>query len=71
IAGSFRSSGFFLVGIHAPLTHVMPKHKISDTPSWSIALITASPSALLLSGGIIHWAKPPASLLTYPASVFA
>ncbi|WP_230081014.1 hypothetical protein, partial [Pseudomonas syringae] len=25
--------GFFLVGIHAPLTHVMPKHKISDTPT--------------------------------------
>ncbi|MEZ7179292.1 hypothetical protein QVM52_28235, partial [Pseudomonas mosselii] len=23
--------GFFLVGIHAPLTHVMPEHKISDT----------------------------------------
>ncbi|MGE8305693.1 MAG: hypothetical protein ACN6PW_14670, partial [Pseudomonas kermanshahensis] len=25
--------GFFLVGIHAPLTHVMPEHKISDTPA--------------------------------------
>ncbi|WP_218274077.1 MULTISPECIES: hypothetical protein, partial [unclassified Pseudomonas] len=25
-------AGFFLVGIHAPLTHVMPEHKISDTP---------------------------------------
>ncbi|WP_204127559.1 hypothetical protein, partial [Pseudomonas ogarae] len=26
-------AGFFLVGIHAPLTHVMPEHKISDTPN--------------------------------------
>ena len=24
-------SGFFLVGIHVPLTHVMPEHKIPDT----------------------------------------
>ncbi|WP_455883846.1 hypothetical protein, partial [Pseudomonas putida] len=24
--------GFFLVGIHAPLAHGMPEHKISDTP---------------------------------------
>ncbi|WP_218584627.1 hypothetical protein, partial [Pseudomonas sp. CM25] len=31
--GTFGNSrsGFFLVGIHAPLTHVMPEHKISDT----------------------------------------
>ncbi|MGC8400169.1 hypothetical protein ACP3P6_00880 [Enterobacter mori] len=24
--------GFLLVGIHAPLAHVMPEHKISDSP---------------------------------------
>ncbi|WP_323833731.1 hypothetical protein, partial [Pseudomonas sichuanensis] len=31
--GTFGNSrsGFFLVGIHAPLTHGMPEHKISDT----------------------------------------
>ncbi|MFJ7286435.1 hypothetical protein, partial [Pseudomonas sp. NPDC099000] len=26
-------AGFFLVGIHAPLLHVMPEHKIYDTPA--------------------------------------
>ncbi len=30
--GNVRS-GFFLVGIHAPLTHGMPEHKISDSLS--------------------------------------
>lgn len=29
--GAWRA-GFFLVGIHAPLAHVMSEHKISDTP---------------------------------------
>ncbi|WP_236713343.1 hypothetical protein, partial [Pseudomonas sp. Root329] len=35
MAGRSRAAplaGFFLVGIHAPLQHVMPEHKIYDTP---------------------------------------
>ncbi|WP_236182905.1 hypothetical protein, partial [Pseudomonas sputi] len=38
IFGSSRNAGFFLVGIHAPLTHVMPEHKISDTPPHTAAI---------------------------------
>ncbi|WP_339533049.1 hypothetical protein, partial [Pseudomonas mucidolens] len=39
---------FFLVGIHAPLQHVMPEHKISDSPlareggDISVAAVTAT-----------------------------
>ncbi|MBF8768131.1 hypothetical protein IR009_23375, partial [Pseudomonas putida] len=35
--------GFFLVGIHAPLTHVMPEHKISDTLEIDGAEYTITP----------------------------
>ena len=32
IFSSFPRTGFFLVGIRAPVTHIMPKNKVSDTP---------------------------------------
>ncbi|MFP6832870.1 MAG: hypothetical protein VB998_13605, partial [Pseudomonas sp.] len=40
-------AGFFLVGIHAPLQHVMPEHKIYDTP------VTAATDMYPISQNII------------------
>ncbi|MFT2188340.1 hypothetical protein, partial [Pseudomonas putida] len=47
--------GFFLVGIHAPLTHVMPEHKISDTLAMNA--LTAQPANAITNGhaSIIHF----------------
>src|SRR5690349_19572333 len=69
IFGSSRNAVFFLVGIHAPLTHVMPEHKISDTPADGFALTATHFSkrrkvSKRLCPDVRHLAKARCSLAT-------